>query len=460
MSQTDTLFNEVQEIGSQGALPVHFEWTMEIYIEALQMTLVPYRVLSIDVLRDYANNYCDEMTAQIALGAGTYQQYVVPNAKNLLVTLIRHPVLEGGSVDKTQSIEKQSYRGVLTLTHSSTVQGDSIIAGTLNAANMSGMVQVNLQLLDLAIEQTRMLSFGTAFRSIKVLDAITYSIVKISQTLQVDAQHKVKGVDTVDANNTEVYSSIVIPHGTRAVDVPRYIAHFSGSPYSSGFGAYLQNAIWYVYPLYDLKRYDNETKRRTLTIINVPSNRYPNADRTFRITAKQVILMASESNRHIDLSDAVQGNEGTGSRYLDANKAFDGFASMDNNKATIKRVDNANEYIAEKKDYKLNNVQQAATPVTGNTYEAMSKMTAGLGSLLLITWYSSEMNLIYPGMPAQYKYTSAGEVFTLKGVVIKTQTQIAQTTTGLIPGPHRSATILTLFVEKILDWKDAQAVPS
>lgn len=453
--ENTSLTSEINIIAAKGPTPVHYEWSAVISTPVGDVE--PQRVLGIDIHRNYVDNFCDEVFIDLAIGLGTFQQWVLPYATALTITLKRTPTTEnGGATDLTNDIEAQPWRATLLKTSSMAVEGNTLYGSSQYAGDLSAIETITFQLLDMAAEQTRMQSVGTILKGSTVGDAIKYIVTKVAQNLKVDKVHQIKGVDMVTPSNTTVYPHLVIPHGTMAVDVPGYLAHHVGAPYSSGMGAYLQQGIWYIFPLYDLKRYDKAAK--TLTVINVPKNRMPMADRTYRKTYNQVIVLATGEVKHLDPSDHLQLNRGNGARYADAQAAMDGFGKVSKNKMVAERVKNVNEVVADKRLTGFNNVQMAASRITANPFEELSHLSSRMGSIAMVTWQNSAPGEIFPGMPVRYLYEVNEQIFELKGTVLKTQSQITQTTPGLFPGPHQCNTAITMFVERVLDWSDQNTV--
>lgn len=452
MAYDDTsLVQEVNEIIASGPKPIDFEWTIEITLPNNAGNLTPMRVLGIDLMRDYDNNYCDEIMVEVAMGVGTYNHLIFPNKTNLVATLYRKPV--GSTPDKELfgvDIDQQPFRAVIYDTSSPTMTGNDTYSGDMETGNLMGLRSVKFQLLDMAIEQTRLQSFGTVFRNVTALDAIKYAVTKIAGSLDVDAQHKIVGVDAVDPDNTKVFANITVPHGTQAVDVPRYIAYKCAMPYTAGFGAYLQTSIWYLYPLFDTTRFDKA--KYSLTIVNVPKNRFPAASRTFRVTRSQVIIMATEASKHYDPSYQGQLVAGNGARYADADQTFAGFTTASDNKIKADRSKNTNEYLGEKMDSGYNNVQMGHRPVTANTFAEMSRVASRMGSVLMVQWINSVPGLIRPGMAVKYMYEVDGSIYETTGQVIKCQARISSQNRGIFPGPHSCTTVVTLFLNKDIKW--------
>lgn len=455
MAVDDTsLMNEINTILNSGPKPVNYVWTVTITTPAAK--LVPLKVLSIDIARDYAGAMADYIHLEVALGYGTYHQQVMPYANALTCVLSRAPVKESTTdVDLNSDIEAQTLRCTPRDMSSAAVEGSNTFATDQTAGDLTSIQKYSFQLQDLGLEQTRLQSVGTVLKNMTADSAIRYIVTKISQQINpsLDTSNQIRGVDMVPADNTQIYQHIVIPHATPGCDVPFYIAHHYGAPYSTGFGAYLQKNIWYLYPLHDLTLFDNAA--RSLTVINVPKNRMPTMNRTFRRTYNQLIVLATGDVKHQDKSDHQQQTHGNGTRFISADKLLNGFVSVKDNKATALRSKNATELLGQARPSGLNHIPSSKMPVTANPFKELGKISSRMGSVITVVWENSDPGSVFPGMPCQYLYEVSGKVFALKGQVIGSQTQIAAIQPGLTPGTYRQTTALTLFVEHILDWSSS-----
>jgi len=459
MALDDTsLMNEMNTILKSGARPVHYVWTAQITTP--NGTLAPFKVLSIDIMRDYVNNISDELFVELAMGYGTYHHQVIPYANALTCVLTRTPVNEGTTVqDLSSDIETQSLLCTPIVIAAAAVENNNTFDTNQTAGDLVTIQKFTFQLQDQALKQTRLQSTGTVLKHLTAGDAIQYMVTKIAKNLTgLDVYHQIKGVDMIPADNTQVYANIVLPHGTPGTEVPFYIAHHYGMPYAAGFGAYLQKSVWYLYPLYDLTRYD--AAARSLTVINIPNSWYPTLDRTFRRTYNQLIVLATSGADFKDPSDHRQQNQGNGTRFASADKVLNSFADVKNNKATARRVVNATELLGQKRPDGLNHIVtgSAGQTVTANPFKEISAVASRMGSYITVVWENSDPGAIFPGMPCRFLYEVSGKVFELKGQVIRSQTQIQPMQPGLFPSAHRNNTALTLFVEHILDWSSSATV--
>jgi hypothetical protein len=213
---------------------------------------------------------------------------------------------------------------------------------------------------------------------------------------------------------------------------------------------YLYRQIWYVYPLYDLTRFDESIQ--TLTLINVPTNQFPGVEWTFRKTASQIIALVTGEVKHFDRTEAKMMNEGNGTRWLDARRVVDGFAdtSAGENKATVMRAENNNEFLSETRNSGLNNVTMSTARITANKFAEASKLAQRAGAEIQCLWENSDMGAIFPGMPVKYLYIKDDRVQELTGIVLGADHYVQTHGKGITETRHRTDTVLHLFVSREL----------
>lgn len=444
------LWQEIQSIAfNVDLLPPVYSWKAEIVLDNGNKTVLPFKVLSLEIFRDYRNAYGDELILEVMIAAGDFVYDVYPNRQNLLINLTKEGVSGAtGEQSMAPDIEAQQLRATLMDDHSVTVEGLTNIAHSRQALNTVDILTVKFQLLDLALERIRMHSVGGVFRDAIPADVLKYILTSVSTGLDLDEDNAIKGVDMVESPNQETYKHIVIPHGTKFPEMPMFINHKIGGLYPTGMGVYLFRQYWYVYPLYDLTRFDSSTK--TLTIINVPKNQLPGIERTYRKTANQIIVLATGDVRHADRTESNLLNQGNGVRYMDARKVIDGYANTDEgeNKAKIMRAENNNEFVTDERTNGLNNVITSNNRITANKFGEMSKLAQRAGAELQVMWENSDMGAIYPGMPVKYLYIKDDAVVELTGIVLGAQHYVQTHGKGMTNSRHRTDTALHLFVSR------------
>lgn len=447
------LWQEIKSIAFDSKEPpAIFAWRAEFL--ANKKKIVPFKVVSMEIFRDFRGAYGDEIILECMIPAGDFVYDIYPYRQDLLVNLTKQGAQRSTDTAAGEpDIEAQELRATLMDDYSVTVEGLLNVAHSKQALNTVDILTVKFQLLDKALERVRLHDCGGLFRDTKVSDVLQYILTSISNELDLDETNVIKGVEMVDSPNVDPYKHIVIPHGTKFPDVPVFLQKKVGGLYPTGMGLYLFKQHWYVYPLYDLTRFDNTTK--TLTLINVPTNQLPHVERTFRTTANQVIALVTGDVKHSDKSEAAMLNQGNGVRYLDARRVIDGFAdtSQGENKATVMRAENNNEFVTEQRESGLNNVVTSNAGVTANKFGELSKLASRAGAQLQCLWQNSDMSLVYPGMPVKYMYIKDDRIHELKGVVLGAQHYVQTYGKGITESRHICETALHLFVEREKETK-------
>lgn len=443
--EASSIKQEIQQIINNGATPVHFDWSATILANG--RTIPVQKILGIHTIRMYDSNYSDDIRVQCAIPLGTYMNQVYPYRDNLVMTLYKTPTTEtgGASVMSTPDIENHKLRATLVIPRDHQLEGNLKLMQNATAADLGVMHDVEFQLVDLALEQVRMQSVGSIMRKVTPGDAIKFFMTAISKTIEVDGANAIKGVEMVDPDNKIARDHIVLPHGLRFSDVPGWIHEHMGGVYNGGFGFYLQAGYWYVYPLYNLDRWNSTPKN--LTLLNVPANQMPGMDRTYRKTNNQLIVLLTGEAVHLDDTESLQLNKGNGLRFTDASKVLEGFGTAKNNKYSISRTQNNTEFLAAPRRTGLNNVQMSDRRITSNNFYEMSKMARRLGSHLNVKWEHSDPGSLYPGMPVKYIYVANGKINTVYGTLLRVHSFIGPTTPGILGGDYVSNSALTVFLD-------------
>lgn len=449
MELKDTpLWHEITAIAFDNATkPPAVGWKVDFLTEGNKIR--PMKLLSATVVRDFRQSYGDEIMIEVMIGAGDFVYDIYPYRRDLKVMLTREAGVDGErGPGYTPDIETQELRAILMDDYSVTVEGHLNNTHSKSALNLTEIMTVRFQLLDLTLERLRLHAVGGLFRDVSPAEVLEYILTTVSTPLDLDETNKIKGVQMVESPNTDKHRHIIIPHGTKVPNVPHYLHKKVGGIYASGLGVYLFKQYWYVYPLYDLTRYDSTIK--TLTLINVPKNQFPGIERTFRKTANQTIALITGEVKHSDRSQSQLLNQGNGARYLDARNVIDGFAdtSGGDNKAVVSRQSNNNEFVTDESPTGLENVQMASSRITANKFAELSKLAQRAGSEIQCVWENSDMGAIYPGMPVKYMYVKDDQVHELKGVVLAAQHYIQTHGVGMADSRHRVDTALHLFVSR------------
>jgi hypothetical protein len=443
-SELDAFMREIDAVVQSGAKPVMHRWLATIHADGKSFD--PYYVVDVNVERDYVKAYGEVVHLKVDMGEGSFQYGVLPFKDNLEVTLRRVTLVESKNVaDPDGETFSMRYRATLTENGSGVLEGNTPVTQEAGRADRIKIKTVEMQLVDPVIEQLRLQSFASVVRDARPIEVIRFALTKYSRIPKTDDAKSVRGVDVVDDSNPDRFDHIDIPHLTKLIYLPKHIQQAYGV-YTGGLGYFLQDGMWYVYPLFDVTRYPKS--RKTLTILNVPQGRFPSPERSYRETDTQVIMLSTGQVKHIDISEQLQLNSGNGARFVDARRVMDGMFKTGGNKAVFDRSKNVNEFVAENRKTGLNVIEQSDVKITANFMVEYSKMMSKAGSLLNCVWENSNDSLIYPGMPCKYVYVENNNVQEIYGVVHSLQTLNSCTSQDIVERRYGANSSLVLFLNK------------
>lgn len=443
--EQSSLYREIEQIITSPAKPVSFVWVAQIHANG--ETHNALKVLSLDIVCDYELKYADEILLTVMLPGGTYAKRIYPYQTTLEITLFKYPLNETGEVGNPNApLETERYTATLLDKGNPIVEGNASNAPTEDALNLTSMMEIQFQLVNKALEQLRMISVGGKYRYCTVEEVVKAVLTNESKKVQVEGIRLPLGVDMVPASNKAQRDHVILPQGMRLVDVPEYIQAKCGGIYSAGLGYYLQGDYWYVYPCYDTERLNQATQ--SMTIINVPTNKFPGIERTYRVDGSNTVVMATGQVKLVDDSEAQQLNLGNGVRFADATKFMEGFAKTENNRTVVNRGLNNSEFISTPRENGNNNVQLSENAITANAYVEYSKLARRQGSFLNLVWENSLPALVFPGMMIKVLYLDNDEIREIQGVILKVHHFIHLRGQGMTANRHISNSMLSIFIQR------------
>jgi hypothetical protein len=440
------LMLEVNAIMNQGAKPVQFQVNCHIIVNTTNTTITPLKVLNIDIERNYLDGYSDNIMLEVSLPSGIYSKQIYPYKNNIDISLVLTPMMEtGDQVDTSDAPQSETYTATLLDTGSPSMEQNGFNAPTQYNLDLTGQTTVHFQLVNKALDQMRMMDVGQVFRGATVDNAIKTLLTNASQTTTVNGQRTVQGVTMQKSANTQARTHIVIPHGVKLVDAAKYIQKYAGGVYNGGMGCYLQGNQWHVYSAMDTTRFN--TSQNTLTVINLPKNKYTNVERTYRVAGGQLVVLATGNVKFRDPSNAKQQNLGNGLRFSDATKFMGNFAQLGDNKALASRGANNNEFIGLQRPSGNNNVHRSDNPINANSLEEYSKLSRAMGSVIQMEWQHSSPLLITPGLPTQIMYLDEDSIQTINGVVVGAHHFMQMIGNNFSSAKYATSTVLSIFVQ-------------
>lgn len=399
--------------------------------------------------RNYFENYTDVTRIKLAIVAGDYNRYIVPNREDIKVTIKRIPLNAGMSPKESQSraIKEQTFIGTLYEMNSAMVEGNNMLDANPNKQNNLDFTLVNIRLRDSTHENIRKRTVGGIFRDTTGENILRTILTSVSTDGINDNETGIKGVDIAPGFSTEKRQQILIPHMTPLVSFPKEVNENSGGIYSLGFRYYIQDRYWYIYAPYDVKKVSQGGK--ILVIVNVPPNRMANPEVSYRLQDRTITILSTGKTKFQDLSEDARLNEGAGIRFVDANKIMKDYIAVDNNKATVSKASNVteavNDTIAKDKD---NLVSQSNVKITSQYNLQYSTLAARNGAIIQTVWEAADISHLYPGMGVKYLYLAGNRVEEIEGVLISVNSIARRTNQNQGEARFSQSASLTIFVDR------------
>lgn len=417
-------------------------WKAIVHLDDNGTLYNPITVHNVMIKRDYVLSYADEMMCTLSIPLGKYARKIYPNRNRLQITLLKMILQEGTTIiDPDAPVETERFSATLIEDGPAVAEIQGQETTDEASLDLVNILDVRFQLFNKATEKIRITQVGGIYRKTTVSDVMLSCITPLIKDLKIDNVRNMAGVDLVPTNNPTKYEQIILPQGTKLIDVPGYLQNRFGV-YSAGLGSYVQNRFWYIYPLYDTNRFN--ASKRTLTIFILPKKKYPELERTYRILGPAITVLCTSDSDFRGDNEISYANEGNGVRFADADRMLSGFIDVKNNKATAKRRANINEFSAAMREDGVNYSPISGTRITSNPHQHYTELAARKGGVLRLTWENSNPSLIEPGMVTRIVYFDNNQLKEAYGNVLGCSTAVVKVG-DFNTDKHSSNTQLVLF---------------
>lgn len=397
-------------------------------------------VNSYHVLRDYYTRFGDVISLQASFPLGEAVHDILPNHGNLEITVVKIALLNGSNYSPQQNMgnKTERYTAKLYDVQNKLMEGKQLELAYRSKASTDNMITLDFQLIAPTLEVLRTVTFGSTLRNCNGMDAI--------RAILLNSTENVNNITVDEGYDSRVREHIHIPHNTRIVDLPKLVNRTVGGLYPTGFRYYFQKDKWYIYSPFNIKQFHKSFN--TLTIVNMPKDKLPGIEVSFRKTGNQVIILATGDTAHIDNSEAQTANLGNGVRFVDSRTIMEGFGEVINNKFVVDRSKNVTQVSNPNQQRKVNVTNQSNVRITSSYNLEYSELMRKAGSIVQCAWESSDVNLLYPGMPVRYLYMDGEQAKEIYGRLIADETKTRQSNRHPTQRIFVNDSVLTLFVSK------------
>lgn len=443
----ELLKQHIMKIGSAGFSP-RFQYRAVFTSGTLKIEslAVSERIVNMD----FASSFTTDQELRVSMTVANYN-LLFAKRDNLSVTLFQEqidPISE--SLIPTGKRYQQTYRAFL---RDNEIASQSSDRGMQNRPYSDGKDDLRVFTIDLVDPCALSMSAQNAqavFRLSTAFESMRSFIVNKNETVRALGLPALLALDAVEPDITgddAIRDQIIVDHTVKLVQLPVYLQGREGGIYNHDIGSFIKDRKWFIYPLYNTRRYTTTTRR--LTVYATSSLKVPITDTTFLKEGESISIICMGAIKTQDLSVAGDISGGLGTRFTKATKFFE--------EQTIDTGDNRAVYNREAFDAAVRTKAREDglefAPVSGNAFtdnlaRELSRISMRSGMLMFVTWQKSMVDLLVPGMPVRVYYDDGRKVNQLEGTLLQAQEQSTPERPGLMQKLQKSVAGLFLFLEK------------
>lgn len=430
-------YDEILEVIRSRQNRIYFDITLEI--DAGGKLYSAKKINMIDTSERYIEDYCSDIVVEALFDYAEYFRFIFPQRKDAKVILTRRLMSELSDVEIPGVGDMVSvYRMVDIDNRDVDMQGLPAVGGG------NAMFEASLALIELPIESLRMTRVSGIYYQSNGLDVLRYLLGAKSKELELAQEHIPVGVTVVPADTQDPREHVVIPAGTELLaELPSLLQRDCGGIYNHDIGIFLKHNMWYVYPLYNTKRYGIADS--SVDVVVLPPNRSPGIERTYAVRGKSILISTTGEVRQKDVSDVDYLNNGNGVLYARATATWD-YAEVTGNKATVSRAKNVAEIMSVSRQSRMQNAPFSSEKVTDNAAYQLSKLSKRRGYMVYLTWENSNPDILKPGMPIKLHVPVEGGSRESLGTLVGLESNSSPVSSELLSRRYNTNTILQVFV--------------
>lgn len=365
----------------------------------------------IEVMRNYNKYVGDYIVVTFYMPAGDFIKGMYKYRDNMELTIVQTDKYDTSFVKSTR------YKFVL-LNNNKNVYGSNYAIQTKEELNKHEMLKIEGQCIDRVVEGMRLLQVEGIYENVTIKDLITAELTEKLEGLAVDGNAESVRIDIEEPNNPATIKQIILPTGVYALDFPSYLQNSIYGVYNNGLGTYVQdwydNKTLFVYPLFDVNRVNNREYR--LIIYYTSAVKFNYIDNTYFLDGSTLKIIAGTTLRSLDDAENEFINSGDGYIRTKPQQIMNRNVMVGNDKLTL---DNTTQVEGTKFKERRDGVSRARyVGPEVNMYKHRTYVNRQTMGMYEFTWYYSNPDLIYPGMPLLYLFEdSAGVISQLEGAV-------------------------------------------
>lgn len=440
----DSVFRDVVgKLHNSGVNPVHWKYDA-LFIKEGNVEIPVHNVEALVKISLYFTETTSYYIVTVNLFRSAYQELLKNNRKVLKFQLTRTPTTLSGEPVSTGGNYVETYVAhLLDLTSEAIKTNIGGLTGTY-LDDLGGLVTIRVQLQERGMAEFRLWEIGGVYRNVTmqnlILGLMSTPIKALGESNEIGYS-----VSMVKADNDEIYYQRLIPNGISLPNLPGYLQKIWGV-YSGGIGNFLHNGMWYIFPMYNFKRYQNTKKR--VTIINVPRNEMMGLTTSYHIEGDEIYLYATGDTKHIDTADKRLDKSGTGFKAANLGNLVNGFTESAGGLTYIPKGKNFNVVSFDERNSEVDNIKAVPNLMTDNLWRESAEVIQNMGNFIKLSWENSNPNILYPGIPVRFIYKYRGVPYALFGTVAAIDTKTTTTVNNVTDTAYVNNSNLTIHCER------------
>lgn len=368
----------------------------------------------IEFINEYKENIGDYTLVNFTMPMGDYIYDIAPQNDNLEMSLITR--YYNTKVTNKFKFVITNLKGGYTNSKYEGLSRDEL--------NKNEMANVEGQLVDRVVEILRTDMTQGIYEYTDVNNVIIGCIKEKLDEIKVDGKVLPIDINITPVDNKKINRHVNIPFGVNILDLPSYLQNKDYGVYNNGIGTYFKTCLkttgtpkdgFFVYDLYNTKRFDEETVADKLMILSSNSKKFEFTEHTYLKDDNIIKILASDV-KTFDDGEVDMINEGNTIVSLSPDTVMGGEKNVTDNAV----ITNPNLHLSKRSSYlKRDSVNKAKYLETDNNlYKHRSEVVSKKRKLYQFQWKYCNHELLYPGMPVAYIYKSKKfGVISLKGVL-------------------------------------------
>lgn len=406
MDSTSPIFSDVMRVmnASNGESPFHF-YDAIIHTDEYDMKVM--LIINIEFDNDFANNVGEYIFIDMVMPMGDVVKHIYPKRNNLEITINKNI---------NENIITKRYKFV-ALNIDENMASNRYQSKSLEDLNKEELMGLSGQCLDRGLEIIRTLNFTGIYRDVTPETLLKLAFTTNLSNIRAGGETITQTLDIVEPDNDRIYDHLIIPNGTKLVDLPSYLQEAAVGVYNASLGLYIKkyNDIntTSIYPLYNTNVVRNNLP--VLIVYSIPSIQFSYIENTYLLEAGDLYIITSEDKKHIDLGDTAYMNDGVGYVAVKSTRILNNPVLTENGTS----YNNVNELVTSKhsKTRKDGIIYSKYGEITDNLYNQRSQNVAQSGTILQLRWSSSNDTYLRPGMKVKYTFIRDNKVVIIDGVL-------------------------------------------